>query len=230
MEMRIYTKTGDKGTSSLYSGERISKADHVFNVLGELDRLNCDLGFVRVMRSEHPCIQQIKPIQDMLIRIGSCIGTRPTNRQRYGKTRITDLELQTKQLECDIDDWTSRLPPLSTFLTPGESEHSTRAHTARTTCRSLERLIVSLCDDIKEEILQIQLSIDDARAAYEEKNSEAIQKEITDLITLYEDTTTLLSDLQEIAKYINRLSDYLFTLARYIEEKVESESYRWGWF
>lgn len=225
--MRIYTKTGDKGVSSLYSGERVSKGDRIFSVLGELDRLNCDLGFVRVIKRE--CVSGIKPIQDLLIRIGSCIGTRPTNRARYERTRIKNFEIHTKDLEQSIDDWTARLPPLTTFLTPGESEHSTRTHTARTTCRSLERLIVALCDDLKAEVEDIQQSIDDARSAYEKLNTDALLQTINDLVKLYEDTTTLLADLQEVARYINRLSDYLFTLARYIEEKAENESWWPHW-
>ena len=226
--MRIYTKTGDKGSSSLYSGERVSKGNRIFSVLGELDRLNCDLGFIRSFRKNVECIGGIKSIQDLLIRIGSCIGTRPTNRKRYEQTRIRNLDSETKELEACIDDWTTRLPPLTTFLTPGDSEHSTRVHAARTTCRSLERLIVSLCDDIKEETVDIQKSIDDARA--DSLNESTLEKEINDLVKLYDDSVTLLSDLRDVAKYINRLSDYLFTLARYVEERSEVSDSWWGNF
>ena len=224
--MKIYTKTGDKGTSSLYSGERVSKASRIFNVLGEVDRLNCDLGFVRSY-AKHECVSGIRGIQSLLISIGSCIGTRPSNRKRYEQTRLTQLDDETKALEEQIDEWTGKIPPLRTFLTPGDSEHSNRVHAARTTCRGLERLLVALCDDTKNEIVDIQNSIDDGKKILDGDNKDSIQSEINDMVKLYDDTVTLLDDLKEISKYVNRLSDYLFTLARYIEEYVEKEG--WGW-
>jgi cob(I)alamin adenosyltransferase len=227
--MRIYTRTGDKGSSSLYSGERVSKGHLVFRVLGELDRLNCDLGFIRSYNSKLECISGIKPIQDLLIKIGSCIGTRPSNEKRYMATRLNELDSEVKSLESYIDMWSERLPPLTTFLTPGESEHSTRVHVARVSCRGLERVLIALCEDTENEIKDIQQSIDDAKRLCNMGNIEDVQNEITDLVKLYEDTVTLLEDLREIARYINRLSDYLFTLARYIEEKIEKEISNWEW-
>lgn len=222
--MKVYTKTGDKGTSTLYSGERVTKADRIFNVLGELDRLNCDLGLVRSYASQE-YVRGIKPIQELLIRIGSCIGTRPSNRVRYEKTRVTTLPADTSALEQQIDSWSEFLKPLTTFLTPGDSEHSARVHKARTTCRSLERTIVGLCDDIKREIADIQKDMDDIRELSQNEDAEHIEKVIQDTEETYEDTKTLLHDLEEVAQYINRLSDYLFVLARYIEEVINTSEW-----
>jgi len=165
--MKIYTRTGDEGTTALFGGSRVSKADLRIEAYGTVDELNAFLAIVRDQevnkKREHLLVQ----IQERLFTIGSMLATVPGNT----KVRIPQLlEEDAVTLENAIDHMEALLEPLRNFVLPGGPISISHCHVARTVCRRAERKIVALS-----------------------------QSESVDPI---------------IVKYMNRLSDYLFVLAR----------------
>ncbi len=162
MSTKIYTKTGDKGSTSLLGGTRVSKNDARLEAAGNIDELSSAIGFIRYQTEQD---DQLKQIQINLFHIGALLGTDPDQFDISKLKQITEEDV--KVLEAWIDEMEEDLDPLKNFILPTGIIHLPRA-----ICRRAERRLVSL-------------------------------------------------KLPEIiVKYINRLSDYLFTLAR-CQDKME---------
>lgn len=165
--MKIYTKTGDQGTTALFGGKRVSKADLRIDTYGTVDELNSWMGVVRDQPINEKRKDFLISIQNQLFVIGSILATEPGNT----KIKIPSLsEEDVAGLEKAIDIMDTELPPMRSFILPGGNQSVSFCHIARTVCRRAERLTVALHAQNSIEILVIQ--------------------------------------------YLNRLSDYLFVLAR----------------
>ena len=179
--MKIYTKTGDKGETSLYGGTRVSKAAARVESYGTLDELNAFIGLAKAEISDEKVLNQLQKIQFDLITVGSEAAT-PTDKLilANGKNRL-DLMISEKEiseLELWMDDFDAELEPLKFFILPSGGKAAATIHVCRTVCRRAERAMVHL------------------------NETEEVRP--------------------ELIKYLNRLSDYLFILARYIS-KISGE-------
>ena len=168
---KIYTRTGDKGTTSLVGGKRVSKTDPRLDAYGTIDELNSFIGLMlSVMDGMAESAENIRWIQQKLFNIGGCLATDTTSFQLPDSCRILTPDVE--RLEHMIDALTDGLPEQRSFILPGGTQAASYAHVARTVCRRAERLVLALPDDAKAP--------------------------------------------SELLQYINRLSDYLFVLARRI--------------
>jgi len=151
--MKIYTKTGDKGTTALFGGKRVSKADLRIETYGTVDELNSYVGLVR----DQPVNQNRKDIlveiQERLFTIGSILATEPGNT----KVKIPSLlQEDVTRLEKEIDAMDASLPPMKSFVLPGGHQSVSFCHVARTVCRRAERLVIALDAQEKIDVLVIQ--------------------------------------------------------------------------
>jgi len=178
--MKIYTKTGDQGTTSLFGGRRIAKDDLRIEAYGTIDEVNSALGLLNNFIKEAYLKDRVLEIQSYLFVIGSNLAADPDN----NLVKVPALEeSKTKLLERWIDEMEKELKPLQFFVLPGGCQASSQAHTCRTICRRAERRVVSL-------------------AQLESVNP-------------------------EIIIYLNRLSDYLFVLSRYLNHLSGIEEIYW---
>lgn len=139
--MKIYTKTGDKGTTALFGGKRVSKANLRIDAYGTVDELNSWLGMLRDQEINEKRKDELIGIQDRLFTIGSNLATEPGNtRAKIPSLADSDVKL----LEKSIDAMESALPPLKAFILPGGHPSVSVSHVARTVCRRAERLVVAL--------------------------------------------------------------------------------------
>ncbi|KAG5477882.1 hypothetical protein LSCM1_05184 [Leishmania martiniquensis] len=191
----VYTKTGDKGTSALFTGERRNKADAVFEALGAIDELSSHVGLARAMirsapeKREHDeaMMSMLAEIQQELLNVGTVLATPTANQEDETLKNMTDIlegyrfAEKTKEMEQSIDIIDGRLAPLRVFILPGGGNvASAQLHVCRTTCRRAERCMVKV------------------RGLYGE---------------MYTD------HLLQATIYVNRLSDFLFVAARSIAEE-----------
>lgn len=189
----VYTRTGDAGTSSLFSGERRRKDDALFDALGAADELNAHMGVAAVElslsvtnRGENlqRLIPMIEQIQSRLLDVGSAVAT-PVGSASPTKLKRAALPTgMVEQLELWIDELDAQLPPLTNFILPGGVKSSAALHVARTVCRRLERTLWTV------QFLEAKEAEGDATAK-----------------------TGPLDD--QLLKYVNRLSDWLFVAARF---------------
>lgn len=180
--MKIYTKTGDKGTTSLIGGTKVLKSHERIEAYGTLDELNAHIGLCRDLIEEQAIKDFLGEVQDRLFTIGSALACDP---EKETSLKIPDLqENDIIKLEQGIDSMDESLEPLRSFILPGGHPVVSHIHIARCVCRRTERLMVSL------------LLPDDA-------------------------------DENRMIKYINRLSDYLFTLSRYVAKLVNAREIEW---
>ncbi len=172
--VRIYTRTGDDGTTGLIGGERVSKDSLRIDTYGTIDELNSVLGLV-LSRGVPEAIQLIlSRVQDDLFTIGAGLAvTTSEDLEKYGIPGITALDILV--LEKEIDRCEAELTPLQQFILPAGTETAVLLHIARTVARRAERRCVALA------------------------RSERIDP--------------------EILRYLNRLSDLCFVLARYVNHK-----------
>lgn len=185
--MKIYTKTGDKGTTALFGGTRVPKHHIRIDSYGTVDELNSHLGMLRDQQIDGHSHEILLRIQDRLFTIGSSLATDPekavlkSGKQRLEipKVSIEDIEL----LEQEMDKMNEELPPMTHFVLPGGHQTVSVCHIARCVCRRAERL---------------------ATALYE--------------IEPFEDT---------VLQYLNRLSDYLFVLARKLSQDLQANEIQW---
>jgi len=133
--IKLYTKTGDRGTTSLYDMRRVGKDELIFEVLGDLDELSAHIGVV--LSFKNPFYKQVlRDIQTKLLDMGSDIAT-VKNRNKVLKLNETDV----KQIESFIDDLQSQAPPLREFILPGLNNIDAHIHVCRAVSRRLERCI-----------------------------------------------------------------------------------------
>jgi len=175
--MRIYTGTGDKGYTSLFSGERVLKSHDRLHAYGDLDELSSILGVViaKMPLGERESVEQLKRIQSDLLCMGAWLATTPDASSACVLEEIP--ESVCTGLEQAIDVMQEKLPPLNQFILPGGHESAAFAHIARTVCRRAERHAVFMAHSMTEEEKSPQIEL--------------------------------------FMVYLNRLSDYLFVLARY---------------
>ena len=139
--MKIYTKTGDQGTTALFGGKRVSKANLRIDAYGTVDELNSWMGVLRDQEVNQKRKEILKEIQDRLFTIGSVLATEPGNT----KVKIPSLhEADVTLLETEMDAMDSQLSPMKFFVLPGGHSSISFGHIARTVCRRAERLIVAL--------------------------------------------------------------------------------------
>lgn len=178
--MKIYTKTGDKGSTSLYGGKRVSKSDLRINAYGTMDELNSWMGMLRDQEINKDKKDILIAIQNKLFVIGSLLAAEPGNTKlKLPSLAIADIQF----LEQQIDTMDAILPPMRYFILPGGHPSVSVCHVTRTVCRRGERLVIELDQQAKVDPLIIQ--------------------------------------------YLNRLSDFLFVLARAMGHALKIEETPW---
>jgi cob(I)alamin adenosyltransferase len=145
--MKLYTRTGDDGTTGLFSGARVSKDHPRIEAYGTVDELNAVLGLVlaacdRGHAFERRTHEVISALQSRLFDIGADLATPEGAKQQAKIHRIDDADVS--EAEAWIDEMESANPPLRTFVMPAGTEVAARLHLARTVCRRAERAIISL--------------------------------------------------------------------------------------
>lgn len=182
MAFRIYTKTGDKGTTGLIGGTRVSK-DHIrIDAYGTVDELNSFLGLAMDQINQPEIVEWILEIQDRLFTIGASLATDP---EKSSKQQLPDLlESDITYLEHLIDKMDDTLEPMKFFVLPGGNMAASTLHVARCVCRRAERICVAMSN----------------------------HGEYVDEV---------------VKRYLNRLSDFLFVLSRYIIKLVGGREIPW---
>lgn len=139
--MKIYTKTGDKGTTSLIGGTRLSKAHVRIDAYGTVDELNSYIGLLRDQPVNEGRKDLLKEIQDRLFTIGSHLASEPDQKKKV----LPDLhDEDITLLEREMDGIDARVPPLRAFILPGGHASVSFGHVARTVCRRAERAVIHL--------------------------------------------------------------------------------------
>ena len=151
--MKIYTKTGDTGTTALFGGKRVSKSDLRIETYGTVDELNAWIGVLRDQEVNQHRQEELIEVQDRLFTIGSILATEPGNT----KVKIPSLvESDITFLEKKIDSMETMLEPMKVFVLPGGHSAVSFGHVARTVCRRAERLVIGLDTQEKVDPLVIQ--------------------------------------------------------------------------
>ncbi len=185
--MKIYTKTGDKGTTALFGGTRVPKHHIRIESYGTVDELNSHIGLIRDQKIDELSKQMLITIQDKLFTVGAVLATDPekavlkSGQKRLNISTIIDEDIEL--LEKEIDRMNESLPPMTHFVLPGGHQTVSFCHIARCVCRRAERLATALYD-----------------------------------IEPFEADTL---------KYLNRLSDYLFVLARKLTHDLKADEIKW---
>lgn len=182
MALKIYTKTGDQGKTSLIGGTKVLKSHVRIETYGTVDELNSYIGMVSDLVTDAPTKVVLKEIQDRLFTVGASLATDP---EKEPLMKIPDLkETDITFLEKEIDKMNEILPPMKSFILPGGHIAVSTLHVVRCVCRRAERL----CVNMQEQELFIE---------------------------------------PLVIKYLNRLSDYLFVLARYTGHQLGVEEIKW---
>ncbi|MBR1917444.1 MAG: cob(I)yrinic acid a,c-diamide adenosyltransferase [Bacteroidaceae bacterium] len=166
--MKIYTRTGDSGQTSLVGGKRVSKTHPRLEAYGTVDELSSHLGLLASLLTDHHHRQTILTIQQTLFSLSAILATEPESKWQPEPLSPS----HTEKLEAEIDHLQQQLPALHAFIIPGGSQAACQAHVCRTVSRRAERRILALTKEI-------EVSAD-------------------------------------VLRYVNRLSDYLFVLARHL--------------
>ncbi len=181
--MKIYTRTGDNGTTALFGGDRVDKHHPRIDAYGTVDETNAYLGLTRALMKDQPGAGRLDPllasIQETLFVLGADLATPPTSRAAV--PRIEETLVQ--DLEDAIDAFEEDLPALQHFILPGGTPAAGTLHVARTVCRRAERLTTAA----------------------------AAQETIS----------------MHTAIYLNRLSDLLFVLARWVNHQAGVDEAQW---
>ncbi|MCC9135665.1 cob(I)yrinic acid a,c-diamide adenosyltransferase [Pontibacter silvestris] len=150
--MKIYTKTGDKGTTSLIGGTRVAKSHLRIEAYGTVDELNAYIGLVRDQDVNKGRSGILKEIQDRLFTMGASLASDPEKETK----KTPDLhEKDIILLEQEIDVMTAEVPPLRAFVLPGGHQSVSFGHVARCVCRRAERLIIRLQEESPVEDLVV---------------------------------------------------------------------------
>lgn len=185
--MKIYTKTGDKGTTALFGGTRVPKHHIRIDSYGTVDELNSHLGLIRDQEINTHYKEVLMAIQDRLFTVGAILATDPekatlkNGKQRLNIPKISEEDIE--KLEHEMDAMNESLPEMTHFVLPGGHQTVSFCHIARCVCRRAERLASALND------------------------LEPFQP--------------------ESLKYLNRLSDYLFVLARKLSHDLQANEVKW---
>ena len=149
---RIYTRSGDDGTTALGTGERRKKYDLRVSAYGTTDETNAVIGIARLHTAAAPTVDaMLARIQNDLFDLGADLCS-PDKGKGPGGTRLAVTEAQVTRLEQEIDALNEELAPLRSFVLPGGTAASAHLHLARTICRRAERLIVELADQPEESV------------------------------------------------------------------------------
>ena len=185
--MKIYTKTGDTGTTALFGGTRVPKHHIRIESYGTVDELNSHIGLIRDQDINVLYKNVLVEVQDRLFTVGAILATPPEKEiLKNGQKRLQNLgilETDIEFLENEIDSMEDSLPPMTHFVLPGGHTTVSYCHIARCVCRRAERLAVHLHE-----------------------------LEPTDELVI---------------KYLNRLSDYLFVLARKLSHDLKAVEVKW---
>lgn len=185
--MKIYTKTGDNGTTALFGGTRVPKHHIRIESYGTVDELNSHLGLIRDQDIAIHYQELLMTIQDKLFTVGAILATSPEKAiLKNGKERLNIEKISTQDIELlerEMDAMNEALPPMTHFVLPGGHQTVSFCHIARCVCRRAERL---------------------ASALNELEPFEA-----------------------NALKYLNRLSDYLFVLARKLSSDLQANEVKW---
>lgn len=185
--MKVYTKTGDKGTTALFGGTRVSKHNIRIESYGTVDELNSHIGLIRDQDINNHYKTVLIEIQDRLFTVGAILATPPEKETlKNGQPRLQQLGIldsDIEYLEKEIDTMEESLPQMTHFVLPGGHTTVSYCHIARCVCRRAERLAVHLNE-----------------------------LEPTDI---------------HVLTYLNRLSDYLFVLARKLSYELKAEEVKW---
>ncbi len=141
--MKIYTKTGDDGTTSLFSGGRVSKTHLRVEAYGTVDELNSVIGVARSLKPHSTTDEWLERIQRQLFHLGADLAT-PLDAKSEWVVRMDSATVEL--LEAGIDELTAQLPDLKNFILPGGSVAGAQLHVARTVCRRAERVVVALAE------------------------------------------------------------------------------------
>jgi cob(I)alamin adenosyltransferase len=146
LNMKIYTKTGDKGQTSLLGGSRVYKHHPRIEAYGTIDELNSYIGLLGDQKVNTNRRALLKEIQDRLFTIGANLAAEPEkNKKQMPDLLPTDIEL----LEKEMDTMDAELPELRAFVLPGGHESVSFCHIARTVCRRSERLVIALAEEVE---------------------------------------------------------------------------------
>ena len=185
--MKVYTKTGDTGTTALFGGTRVSKDHARIESYGTVDELNSYIGLIRDQEIKQHYKDILIEIQDRLFTVGAMLATPPEKEiLKNGEKRLQNLgivESDIEFLEKEIDAMENSLPQMTHFVLPGGHTTVSYCHIARCVCRRAERLAVHLSHN--EPVADIAI------------------------------------------KYLNRLSDYLFVLARKLSKDLHADEVQW---
>ena len=185
--MKIYTKTGDTGTTALFGGTRVPKHHIRIESYGTVDELNSYLGLIRDQNIDAHYKKMLIHIQDRLFTVGAVLATDPEKAiLKNGKERLNIPKISSEnieRLENEMDSMNEALPPMTHFVLPGGHQTVSFCHIARCVCRRAERLAT----------------------------------ELNDIETI--EPNTLM--------YLNRLSDYLFVLARKLSHDLQADEIKW---
>jgi len=138
--MKIYTKSGDQGKTSLLSGERVKKSDIRINAYGTIDELNSFIGFLNALELAEQHKIFLKEIQNKLFNLGSLLAVRKEVSFTIPEIKENDILL----LENEIDSLSKDIPKLKEFIIPGGDRVSAQCHICRSVCRRAERLVVEI--------------------------------------------------------------------------------------
>jgi cob(I)alamin adenosyltransferase len=144
MATKIYTKTGDDGTTGLFGGERVRKDSSRIEAYGTVDELNSTVGMAASVAPE-ALRELLKQLQISLFVLGADLATPLEQKVTYKIPRVEESDV--KKLEALIDEHTAQLAPLKNFILPGGTQCAANLHLARTVCRRAERLLVTLRDE-----------------------------------------------------------------------------------
>jgi cob(I)alamin adenosyltransferase len=149
---KIYTRTGDDGTTALGTGERRKKYDLRISAYGTLDEVNAVIGIARLHTANDPALDAaLSRIQNDLFDVGADLCT-PGKGRGPGGARLTVTAVQVTWLESEIDGLNADIAPLKSFILPGGGPAAAYLHLARTVCRRAERLIAQLADKADESV------------------------------------------------------------------------------
>lgn len=181
---KIYTRTGDKGTTALVGGQRIPKHHLRLDAYGTIDELNSFVGLLESQDTDEKIKKFLQGLQYKLFDIGAYLATENEDLEKFKITSCTEEDI--REAETLIDLWTNELPPLKHFIMPGGHQTVAICHIVRAVCRRAERIITQLSEEVVVDEL--------------------------------------------LMRYINRLSDLFFVMARKMAHDLQISEKKWEGF